>query len=165
MTAPGVELRGYCITDTALYQLVLLARMHRNELAKELMKLGLYIGQEQVLLHMWEPDGVSQAELGVRLQAVPPTLTKMLQRMERAGLVRRERDAGRGRASWVFLTDQGCELRDKVKQLWQRAEDRLTVALSCGERGELQRLLKKLVNPEPGAAPGLDPAAGLTEKT
>jgi MarR family transcriptional regulator, organic hydroperoxide resistance regulator len=144
----GIDTKDYQTSDTVLYALVQLAKVHRNELAKELAKLDMYIGQEQVLLNLWEPDGVSQAELGVRVQAVPPTLTKMLQRMERSGLVRRRRSDSRGRASWVYLTERGRELRGVVEQLWRRADSRLTSGLSPGELANLRDLLGKLREPD-----------------
>jgi DNA-binding MarR family transcriptional regulator len=49
-------------------------------------------------------------------------------------VVRWERDAGRGRASWVFLSELGRELRGEVEVLWRHAEDELTAALTASER-------------------------------
>lgn len=137
------------LTQTVLYRVARLAKLHRNELAKELAKLDIYIGQEQVLLNLWERDGVSQAELGTRVQASPATLTKMLQRMERAGAVRRERSDTRGRASRVFLTEHGWKLRRTVEELWQQAENRLIAGLTQEESTALARLLDKLSDPLP----------------
>jgi DNA-binding MarR family transcriptional regulator len=164
MTTPGIDLREYRLTGTVLFRLAQLAKVHRSALARELSKLGMYIGQEQVLLHLWEPDGASQAELGARVQASPPTLTKMLQRMERAGLVRRERDAGRGRASWVFLTERGRELRGEVETLWRHAEDELTATLTASQRSLLCELLDKLEDPDSARdAADFEPADGDDE--
>lgn len=137
------------LTQTVLYRVARLAKLHRNELAKELAKLDLYIGQEQVLLNLWEREGVSQAELGARVQATPATLTKMLQRMERGGLVRRERSDSRGRASRVFLTEHGWKLRHTVEKLWQQAESRLTSGLTQEESAVLSHLLDKLGDSHP----------------
>ncbi|WP_285507232.1 MarR family transcriptional regulator [Actinokineospora sp. NBRC 105648] len=129
--------------DTVLHELVQLAKSSRNELAKELAKVDLYIGQEQVLLALWRHDGLSQAELAERVQAVPPTVTKMLQRMERGGLVRRERADGRGRVSRVFLTEAGRALRADIERLWAVVESRLTARLDDRERAALRHLLRK----------------------
>lgn len=144
MTRHGIGEQSYQMTDTVLYRLVQLAKIHRNELARELAKLGMYIGQEQVLLNLWEADGVSQAELGARVQVLPPTLTKMLQRMERSGLVRRERTGTRGRASWVYLTDRGWQLRGEVEALWRHAECALTAGLDEDELSVLHGYLARL---------------------
>ncbi|SCE82454.1 transcriptional regulator, MarR family [Micromonospora carbonacea] len=131
-------------TQTVLYRMARLAKLYRNELAKKLTQLDIYIGQEQVLLNIREPEGVSQAELGDRVKATPATLTKMLQRMERGGLVRRERSDSRGRASRVFLTEYGWTTRHTVERLWQQAESRLTAGLTREEAVALSRLLDKL---------------------
>jgi DNA-binding MarR family transcriptional regulator len=142
MCASGAEATDF--TETVLYKVARLAKLYRNELANELAKLDIYIGQEQVLLTLCEREGVSQAELGARVQATPATLTKMLQRMERGGLVRRERSDSRGRARRVFLTERGWKVRQTVEQLWQQAERRLTGALTPQECDVLSLLLEKL---------------------
>lgn len=128
------------LTDTALYWLVLLARRRRSELARELARIGMYSGQEQVLLQRWDDAGFTQSELVDRMQAVPATVTRMLQRMERAGFVRRERRSG-DQPGRVFLTDGGWTARERVQTLWLRAEERLVANLSGSEYASLRRLL------------------------
>lgn len=137
---PGGE---FDLTDTALYWLVLLARLRRNELARDLSRLGVYSGQEQVLLQRWDDTGFAQADLAERVQAVPATVTKMVQRLERAGLVRRERRAGR-RGGTVLLTEHGWTVRAEVRTLWSRAEERLVENLSGTEYATLRALLVKM---------------------
>ncbi|CAM3016347.1 MarR family winged helix-turn-helix transcriptional regulator [Saccharomonospora xinjiangensis] len=141
--APPHDRGGFCLTETALYWLVLLARLRRTELARDLAELGMYSGQEQVLLQRWDGRGFTQSELAGRVQAAPATITRMLQRMERAGLVRRER--GRGtRGGRVFLTERGWAARDAAESLWLRAEERLVANLSGSEYASLRSLLTKL---------------------
>jgi DNA-binding MarR family transcriptional regulator len=134
---------GNCLTETALYWLVLLARQRRTELAKDLASLGMYSGQEQVLLQRWDDRGFTQSELAERVQAAPATITRMLQRMERAGFVQRERRPGE-RGSRVFLTEHGWMVRATVEALWLRAEERLVANLSGSEYALLRSLLAKL---------------------
>ncbi len=140
---PAHDRGGNCLTETALYWLVLLARQRRTELARDLADLGMYSGQEQVLLQQWDDRGFTQSELADRVQAAPATITRMLQRMERAGFVQRERRPGE-RGSRVFLTDHGWMTRATVEALWLRAEERLVANLSGSEYASLRSLLAKL---------------------
>ncbi len=140
---PAHDHGGNCLTETALYWLVLLARQRRTELARDLADLGMYSGQEQVLLQQWNDRGFTQSELADRVQAAPATITRMLQRMERAGFVQRERRSGE-RGSRVFLTDHGWTARATVEALWLRAEERLVANLSGSEYASLRSLLAKL---------------------
>ncbi|EHY87692.1 MarR family winged helix-turn-helix transcriptional regulator [Saccharomonospora azurea] len=139
---PVQERGGNCLTETALYWIVIAARQRRTELARDLAALGMYSGQEQVLLQPWDDRGFTQSELAERVQAAPATITRMLQRMERAGFVHRERRPGR-RGSRVFLTERGWAARSTVEELWLRAEERLVANLSGSEYALLRMLLTK----------------------
>ena len=57
--------------------------------------LGLYHGQPSVLNALWAREGMTQSELCDALNRSPSTITKMIQRMEKAGFVER-RDDPRG---------------------------------------------------------------------
>jgi DNA-binding MarR family transcriptional regulator len=141
--APVRERGGVHLAETALYWIVLVARQRRTELARDLAALGMYSGQEQVLLQQWDERGFTQAELVERVQAAPATVTRMLQRMERAGFLRRQRHPGQ-RGSRVYLTERGWEARSTVEDLWLRAEERLVANLSGSEYAALRALLMKM---------------------
>ncbi|MDQ3794653.1 MAG: MarR family transcriptional regulator [Actinomycetota bacterium] len=55
-------------------------------------EVELHVGQEMVLIELWREDGLRGGELAERLGVVSPTVTKMLRRLERCGLVSRRRD-------------------------------------------------------------------------
>jgi DNA-binding MarR family transcriptional regulator len=81
--------------------------------------LGLYHGQPPVLNALWEHEGMTQSELAERLNRSPSTITKMVQRMEKAGFVARCDDPEDERVSRVHLTDAGREVRAEVVKVWQ----------------------------------------------
>src|SRR5882724_6005209 len=54
--------------------------------------LGVTYPQYLALLVLWEEDGVSVKRLGERLSLDSATLTPLLKRLERPGLVERRRD-------------------------------------------------------------------------
>ena len=55
-----------------------------------------------------------------RVHFEPPTVSKMLDRMEKASLVERRRDPEDARLSRVYLTDRSRGLEASVQQLAQR---------------------------------------------
>ena len=79
-----------------------------------------------------------------RLGVEPPTVTKMLQRLERAGLLRRERDPDNARLWRVYLTGRGRELQQPVRDLRRQVERRLLTGLSDEERERLLALLARM---------------------
>jgi DNA-binding MarR family transcriptional regulator len=62
------------------------------------------------LVHLEEaPDGLRMTELAERILASKSGLTRVMDRMEEAGLVRRERPPGDRRVVKVFITPKGLE--------------------------------------------------------
>jgi len=80
------------------------ARLLRTAYDRRIRKLGLTRAQWWVLTHLFRGDGLSQSELAVTLEIEPPTLGRLLDRLQAKGWVRREHDA-RDRRVWrVHLT-------------------------------------------------------------
>ncbi|MET9800034.1 MarR family winged helix-turn-helix transcriptional regulator [Streptomyces sp. NPDC006368] len=120
------------------------ARLHRIAAGRLLKAAGFYPGQEFVMMCLWDRGPVRQSELIRTVDLDPSTVTKMLQRLEQAGHVRRSPDPADRRAVLVEATDAGCALLTEVTAAWCDLE-RLTLAgLDAGERAELARLLGKV---------------------
>ena len=79
----------------ALAQVV---RLHRTAAGELLKSTGLYPGQEVLMMHLWAAGVVRQADLINALVLDPSTVTKMLQRLQRAGKVTRTTDPADRRA-------------------------------------------------------------------
>lgn len=129
-------------------RLVELAKAHRARIAAGLAALGLHVGQELLLAQLWETDGLSQAELAARLSVEPPTVAKMVRRMESAGLLARRPDPRDSRARLVTVTARGAKLQRDVERLWSRVDRALLRGLSSDEiaitRATFERMTKNL---------------------
>lgn len=117
------------------------ARLHRIAAGRLLRDLGLYPGQEFVMMHLWDAGAVRQSELIKAVGLDPSTVTKMLQRLEQSGHVHRSPDPADRRASLVEATDASCALKTQVEQAWERLEETTLAGLDEPEREELHRLL------------------------
>lgn len=103
----------------ALNQAVrLLSLRHRARAAALLAPLGLYPGQEALLLELDRTGPMIQAALSEALGCEPPSITLMTRKLEAAGHIRRKPARTDKRASMVELTDSGKALADRIKQLW-----------------------------------------------
>lgn len=132
------------VRDNLGYLLVRLCKAHKRHADVALRRLGLHTGQELVLAELWERESMSQVELADRLCIEPPTVTKMLQRMEAAGLVVRRSDPEDARRSLVSATRRGRELRDAVETAWRGLDEAMTAGLRPEERMLLRRLLRQM---------------------
>ena len=79
--------------------------------------MGLTYPQYLVMLLLWERDGRSVNELGQPLRLDSGTLTPLLKRMEKAGVLTRDRDAQDERVTRIHLTDAGKALQDKARAI------------------------------------------------
>jgi DNA-binding MarR family transcriptional regulator len=125
-------------------KLMRVARAHRTYAASLLSQVGLHPGQEALLMELWRQDGRTQANLAEALGVEPPTVTKMLQRMEAADLVSRRPDASDRRAIRVHLTPKGRRLRNRVEKLWAELEAQTVGGLSDRQQATLRNLLNAM---------------------
>lgn len=79
--------------------------------------LGLTYVQYLVMLVLWESAPRSVGELGAQLHLDSGTLTPLLKRMEKAGLVIRERDSEDERRVLISLTEHGQSLRASSREI------------------------------------------------
>lgn len=126
--------------------LIRAARAHRSAAASLLSEVGLHPGQEALLMQLWEGDGRTQAELAEALAVEPPTVTKMLQRMESAGLVLRKPDPLDRRAQRVYLTAKGKRLRQRVDRLWAKLASQSVAGLSKSQQATLRTMLARVTD-------------------
>jgi len=132
------------IEETTGFQIIQVSKAHRQSAEKALCALGLHAGQEIILLQLWIEEGLTQSCLAEHAGVEPSTMTQMLHRMERCGLVERRQDAADGRISRVYLTEHGKALEKPVLQIWQQLEERTLAGLSAVERALLRRLLMQV---------------------
>ncbi|MGH7584021.1 MAG: MarR family winged helix-turn-helix transcriptional regulator [Gemmatimonadales bacterium] len=117
-----------------------LARAHRARLGALLAPHGLHPGQDLLLMRVWSTPGLSQATLAEQLGVEPPTVTRMLQRMERGGLIERRRDPHDARVVSVHPTPRSRLLESSVRRAWATLDERLVAALGDADAERLRRL-------------------------
>ncbi|MEO6828104.1 MAG: MarR family winged helix-turn-helix transcriptional regulator [Microbacteriaceae bacterium] len=98
------------------------ARLHRMLAGSLLRRTGLYPGQELVMMHLWDQGEQRQSDLVKVLDSDAATMTRTIQRLERAGFVRRRPDPTDARASLIEPTPASAHLRTELDAIWQELE-------------------------------------------
>ncbi|MEC3894036.1 MarR family winged helix-turn-helix transcriptional regulator [Nocardiopsis alba] len=132
------------VLETIGGALVATARQHRSIVAHKMADLGIFPGQEFMLLELREQGRMSPSALSAALKIEPPTVTKMVRRLSAKGLVERTKDPTDGRAVRVGLTPLGEDLCAKTEELWTEAEAQMTQGFSERERFEAKDLLQRM---------------------
>jgi len=118
--------------------------------------LGLTVAQYNVLTILalsTEPAGLSQRELGDRLVVDRSNVTGLLDRMEKAGWVRRSDDKADRRVYRVRLTPTGRHLWEQADALYVTAIERVTDALGARETQTTLATLGRLKSGAAASAP------------
>ena len=88
--------------------------------------LNLTIEQWSVLYHLWKEDGVSQQDLCNSTFRDKPSITRLVDNLEKLKLVKREASENDRRINKIYLTPVGLRLQEGSMQL---AEETLNEAL------------------------------------
>jgi DNA-binding MarR family transcriptional regulator len=121
-----------------------ICRLKHARIHTLLETLGLYQGQPSVLQALWEHEGLMHTELARHLLVQPATITKMLQRMEKAGFVERRPDPEDQRVSRVYLTEAGKAVRADVQRVWRQLEEEAFAGFSLEERALLRSFFLRI---------------------
>ena len=130
--------------DTRSYSLARTCRLLRRRAHALLEDVGLHRGQQFALSALWEREGYTHSELAQKMRVRPATVTNMLQRMERAGLVTRKHDAKDQRVSRVYLTDAGRSIQRAVEGAWRDLEEQAFAGFTPEECALLDELLHRV---------------------
>jgi MarR family transcriptional regulator for hemolysin len=87
----------------------------------------------------------TQADLAAAIGVRQPTLTHHLDAMERAGLVRREREESNRRVQRVTVTESGEHLFLRLRRAAASFDGRLRAGLEDADVADLRRLLDQLL--------------------
>ncbi|SFT40690.1 DNA-binding transcriptional regulator, MarR family [Selenomonas sp. GACV-9] len=97
-----------------------------------------------VVLHQHGADGIAPSALAAKIGVTRATISNMLQRLERDGLITVRPAASDGRGKIVILTDEGADFMEQILPPHYLRVTKLMEKLSESEQKELIGLLKKL---------------------
>lgn len=99
------------------FRLYTITRLITQAYRPLLEPLDLTYPQYLVMMVLWEQDNLTVGDICHRLMLDTNTLTPMLQRMEREGLVVRTHGIADGRQTLVSLTKKGKHLEEQAKDI------------------------------------------------
>lgn len=112
MTNSKTQYGGFLkLEDQLCFALYSTSRAITKQYAIVLGNLGITYPQYLAMLVLWEKDGILVQDIAGRLQLDGATITPLVQRMEKLGLVTRQRNTQDERRVNVFLTSRGKSLQ------------------------------------------------------
>ncbi len=125
-----------------------LSRLLLGDLRKRLTEAGLDISpvQSAVLFLLMESDGRKLGEMAALVGVDNSALTRLADRMEKAGLIERRVSPGDRRATLVFITDKGGDLAGRAAEVVGRANQNVQEGFEPQEFEAFVSMLDRLID-------------------
>jgi len=117
------------------------ARMLRTYADYRAAQFGITRAQWVVLVRLDRFEGLKQSELADMLDLQPITLTRLLDRLCRSGLIERRPDPNDRRANRLYLT---VSARPLLERLGDLGDELMATALAGVERESIERMVAQL---------------------
>jgi len=105
-----------------------------------------YLG---VLMSLWKEDGLKVVDLGKKAGLEPSTMTGLLDRMERDGLLRRAADPKDRRALRIYLTEKALDSQESVMKVVNKVLDKMFENISDEDIETTTNVLMKVLENSP----------------
>jgi MarR family transcriptional regulator, organic hydroperoxide resistance regulator len=104
-------------------------------------EVGLSAATWFLLTMLIDEDGISQGEVSDRFEVDPSRITRLAQRLEKEGLLRRKRDSEDNRVVRLHVTAEGRRLIESRQERREGFEERIRRELRQEELAEFRRVL------------------------
>ncbi len=132
--------------ECIFYQLAKTSQMANKVWRKSMSGFSVTATQGMVLNFLRDGDRTTSKELGERTMLDSATLTGILDRLEKAGLIERLQHPTDRRAIIVALTEDGKSITNKTYEEIERANKVFLKCLSQEEQTNLKFMLEKVRN-------------------
>lgn len=126
-----------------------LVNLECDKLSVDVLKpYDLTLTQYKVLKFLLiNPQGtIRQVDIEEHFYIRNPTVTRILQNLEKKGLIERQINPQDNRSKVICLTEKAMKMEKLLYKLGSELEEKLIVNLTSEDKQELLRLLKKLLS-------------------
>ena len=130
----------------------LIAKIHQitnrifNQMLKDYGIEELNSGQGRILFALWQEDNIPIRALSIKTQLTKSSLTTMLDRLESAGYLKRERDENDRRQFIVKLSEKSKNLQIKYVDVSKKMTELFYRTLTEEEIDQFEGYLRKILN-------------------
>lgn len=116
----------------------------QRKIYSEAQKIGLTSGQPKILDYLYAHEGSDQKTIAGYCEIEPATLGSILLRMEQKGLIERRQKNGNRRSLYVYLTDSGKEICEKMHDIFSQADEQAVNGISPEKIQEVKNILTEI---------------------
>lgn len=130
------------------YMIKMIDNTYKHEINQKLKDYGLTQTQSSLLLYLArnKDHEISQREIERFMDCTNPTITGILNRLEKNGFIIRKSSSKDARFKCVELSDKANQMHKEIREVLDMNEAHLLACLNENEREQLHDLLSKLLN-------------------
>ena len=142
-----MKIKSQQLDDEMSFKLYMLNRLIQQEYQVFLAPLHLTYPQYLVMKILMEGDGIPVNMITSRLMLESNTVTPILQRLEKQGLIKRGYSCNDQRQRIITLTDQGKDMRQEIVDVSSLVAESLREKdTSCETAQRLENMLGELIS-------------------
>ena len=131
--------------ENTIGRLIYFTAQEMSNFAEKVLKpYDLTLEQFHLLKNMVEDKGLTQRELGEIANKKPANMTRILDRLEKKGLMVRRHNPEDRRVAMVYLTGKGHELMAKVRGGFEDFSKRLILKTSEKDQETTRKVLQQI---------------------
>ena len=141
----GIEEGKHTFHEEAIYSLALIYNIIWDEISSYLEPHALTPGKFNILMiikHQGKAKGIPQVEISKRLILTPSNMTKLIDKLEKDGLVARFSLVGDRRVNLMKITPKGSRVLDHIWEGYSSRLKDLTHDLTKAQQENIAKLLK-----------------------
>jgi len=123
------------------YRFIRVLRKITSQMDEPIRELNVSRYQFDLLMQVAFEEGINQQTCARRMNVTKGNITQHLDRMEKLGLVRRQKQ---GRTNYLYLTEMGTELVDNFMPIHDQRVKEILSILTQEELRQFQSILRKL---------------------
>ena len=140
------------------------SRLYSRNFERHATELNLTLAQCKVLSYLQRNEGISQVRLAYLTDTDPMTLVRILDRMERDGLIERRPDPADRRARRLFLQTSALPVLEEIWRVSDRARAETLSGLSAADRAQLVKLMQRIQSNVDALIPGAADTSGAAPR-
>ncbi|MCL7747074.1 MarR family winged helix-turn-helix transcriptional regulator [Halalkalibacter alkaliphilus] len=136
----------YILAESIGYKITNTARLITNRLNKNFKQNNLPVTHEQwaIMIRLWEEDGLTQNNLAEMTKKDSPSISRLINNMEKRDLVTRIPHPVDKRTNLIFLTATGKKMQMSMIEQAQNTVDQISNGIEKEEMEIFLKVLRKI---------------------
>lgn len=136
------------LENSVNHRIAILASLLKRQIFRVIAENNLKITPDQwvIMYYLWQENGLSVGEIAKRSKKDFANVTRIIDKLEKAGFVRKEKSEKDSRSSIIFILPEANEIKDDIQNCWKQSMDIALEGIDESEQQQLLALITRIEN-------------------